>query len=29
MGFPNDSVSKESTCNAGDTGDTVSIPGLG
>ena len=28
-GFPGDSVSKESTCNAGDTGDAGSIPGLG
>ena len=26
LGFPS---GKESTCNAGDTGDTVSIPGLG
>ena len=26
LGFPNSSVGKESTCNAGDTG---SIPGLG
>ena len=29
VGFPNDSVGKESTCNAGDTGDMGSIPGLG
>ena len=25
VGFPGDSVDKESTCNAGDTGDTGSI----
>ena len=29
VGFPNGSVGKESTCNAGDTGDAGSIPGLG
>ena len=29
MGFPDDSAGKESTCNAGDTGDMSSIPGLG
>ena len=28
-GFPGDSVSKESTCSAGDTGDAGSIPGSG
>ena len=28
-GFPNGSVGKEYTSNAGDTGDTVSVPGLG
>ena len=28
-GFPGDSVGKESTCNAGDTGDVGSIPGSG
>ena len=28
-GFPGGSVDKESTCNAGDAGDTGSIPGLG
>jgi len=28
-GFPDDSVGKESTCNAGDTGDMSSIPKLG
>ena len=27
--FPHDSVGKESTCTAGDTGDLGSIPGLG
>ena len=29
MGFRWDLSDKESTCNAGDTGDTGSIPGLG
>ena len=29
MGFPNGSVSKESTCNAGDTGDSDLIPESG
>ena len=29
MGFPSDSVDKESACNAGDTEDAGSIPGLG
>ena len=29
MGFPDVSVGKESTCNAGDTGDVGSILGLG
>ena len=29
MGFPDVSVGKESACNAGDTGDVHSIPGLG
>ena len=29
MGFPSGSVSEESACNAGDIGDTSSIPGLG
>ena len=29
MGFPGSSVGKESTCNAGDTGDMGSIPGSG
>ena len=29
LGFPNGSVGKESACNAGDTGDAGSIPGLG
>ena len=29
MSFPGGSVGKESTCNAGDTRDTGSIPGLG
>ena len=29
MGFSNGSVSKEYTCNAGDIGDSGSIPGLG
>ena len=28
-GFPGDSVSNDSTCNAGDTGDAGSIPGSG
>ena len=28
-GFPNGSAGKETTCNAGDTGDADSIPGLG
>ena len=28
-GFPDDSVSKESACNAGDMEDVGSIPGLG
>jgi len=28
-GFPVGSVGKESTCNAGDTGDEASIPGSG
>ena len=28
-GFPDGSSSEESACNVGDTGDTVSIPGLG
>ena len=28
-GFPSSSVGKESACNAGDTGDGSSIPGLG
>ena len=28
MGFPNDSEGEESTCNARDTGDEDSIPGL-
>ena len=28
-GFPDGSVGKESTCNAGDTGDRGSIPELG
>ena len=27
--FTNDSVSRESKCNAGDTGDVSSVPGLG
>ena len=27
-GFPSGSVGKESTCNAGDSGDRDSIPGL-
>ena len=27
MGFPNGSEGKESSCNAGDTGDSGSIPG--
>ena len=27
--FPGDSVGKEPACNAGDTGDTSSVPGLG
>ena len=29
IGFPNGSVGKESTCNAGDAGDMGSIPGSG
>ena len=29
MGFPGGSVSKESTCNAGDAGDIGLIPGPG
>ena len=29
MGFPDGSEGKESVCNAGDTGDAGSIPGLG
>ena len=29
MGFPDGSMGKESTCNAGDTGDAGSIPGSG
>ena len=29
IGFPGDSVGKESTCNAGDTGDVGLIFGLG
>ena len=29
MGFPDGSTSKESACNAADTGDSGSIPGLG
>ena len=29
MGFPNGSEGKESSCNAGDTGDSGSIPGSG
>ena len=29
LGFPCGSVGKESACNAGDTGDNGSIPGLG
>ena len=28
MSFPNGSAGQESACNAGDTGDTGSIPGL-
>jgi len=28
-GFPSGSAGKESACNAGDTGDAGSIPGLG
>ena len=28
-GFPDHSAGKESACNAGDTGDTASIPGSG
>ena len=28
-GIPDDSVGEESSCNAGDTGDTGSIPGSG
>jgi len=29
MGFPDGSAGKESTCNAGDTRNTILIPGLG
>ena len=29
MGFPGGSVSKESACNARDSGDTGSVPGSG
>ena len=29
VGFPDGSTGKGSACNVGDTGDTVSIPGLG
>ena len=29
VGFPDGSVGKESTCNARDTGDMGSVPGLG
>ena len=29
IGFPGGSVGKEPACNAGDTGDMGSIPGLG
>ena len=29
MGFPGSTMGKESTCNAGDTGDKGLIPGLG
>ena len=29
IGFPEGSVGKESACNAGDTGNAGSIPGLG
>ena len=29
MGFPGDSVGKESACSAGDAGDSGSIPGSG
>ena len=29
LGFPGGSVGKKHTCNAGDTGDTSSIPGSG
>ena len=29
VGFPDGSVGKESTCNAGDRGDVGSIPGSG
>ena len=29
MGFPGGSVGKDSTCNAGDAGDTSSTPGSG
>ena len=29
LGFPGGSMGKESACNAGDTGDVGSIPGLG
>ena len=28
-GFPDGSVGRESTCSAGDTGDSGSVPGLG
>ena len=29
MGFPDGTVDEKSTCNAGDTGDGGSIPGVG
>ena len=29
LGFPDGSAGKETACNAGDTGDAGSIPGLG
>ena len=29
LGFPDGSAGKETTCNAGDTGDAGSVPGLG
>ena len=29
LGFPGDSVEKNSPANAGDTGDTSSVPGFG